>query len=357
MIVLLGNGELPGPQRDYLPGPFVCPDHGNYRKAYAAMAEHAGLSLAQAVEKRYDVAMRNREAAQKQTQEEVPDGEQNPEDSDAYDGESMPALRKELAAFGQGPPASLTPSSSERIKWFDDWLRSFDVKEDPDPSNMTRAELLDLLDRRPDLMAVAQAHGLNVGARQEETVIRRVKVCQVEQLREAVEAVPTLKWSEGYREVCDQQGMVVKEDPSDGTSQVKFPTKGIVAWLPTAALIEVDDDADEPAEDGRIVRVAPVEELKPKIEATRSVKWFDRLAQACGTEGIVVREDTSDGTTQVRFPKPVGFTAWLPTCCLTEVDGGTNSSEKSAKDGEAGAADKTSDSDGGESSAKRQRTE
>lgn len=372
MIVLLGAGGLAGEDSEYIPGPFGCPDHGAYRRAYAEMAKHSGLKLSEAVERRYDVAVRELEAAAPAGAAD--EGEEAlGEDSDAYDGDAPSALRQEVAAFGKGPPKELVSGSEDRIKWFSDWLGGFQVKEDPDPSNMTRDELTDLLHQRPDLMAMAQAHGLNVGGPRggEDSVLRHVRVAKPDVLRKAVAAVPSLKWSSGYEEVCGTLGMVVKDDPSDGTSQVKFPTKGILAWLPTSALTEVDESEEELEEDGRAVKVAcSVEELKQAVEASKSLKWMPRLAEACGKEGVVVRDD-SDGTSQVRFEKPIGFTAWLPISCLTAVgEGGPEAAGESAQDsgesaGEPGRGAAEDSKEGaapaaageGETTTKRQRTD
>ena len=35
------------------------------------------------------------------------------------------------------------------------------------------------------------------------------------------------------------------------------------------------------------------------LVAAKALKWDDRLADACGCEGIVLRDDESDGTAQV----------------------------------------------------------
>ncbi|CAK9055041.1 Protein phosphatase 2C (PP2C) [Durusdinium trenchii] len=51
MVVLLGGGEVPGEGVEFVPGPFEAPENAAFRKAYAAMAEHAGMSLPQALEK------------------------------------------------------------------------------------------------------------------------------------------------------------------------------------------------------------------------------------------------------------------------------------------------------------------
>merc|ERR1712032_43448 len=115
--------------------------------------------------------------------------------------------------------------SEGRIKWFQDWLDGFDVKEDPDPSTMSKAELLDLLERRPDLLAMAHAQGL--------VPMRAVRVAPVEQLKSAISAIPALMWRDEHAQLCDRNGIVIFDDESDETSRVKFPNLGIHAWLPT----------------------------------------------------------------------------------------------------------------------------
>merc|ERR1712232_836118 len=60
MIVLLGGGCEKEVREElaFVPGPFLLPCVGSFRKAYAAMAEHAGLTLADAVEMRYEEVQR-----------------------------------------------------------------------------------------------------------------------------------------------------------------------------------------------------------------------------------------------------------------------------------------------------------
>jgi hypothetical protein len=41
--------------------------------------------------------------------------------------------------------------------------------------------------------------------------------------------------------LASQEGIVKTDDPSDGTTHVTFPPPvGVVAWLPTAALTDID---------------------------------------------------------------------------------------------------------------------
>merc|ERR1719329_507126 len=62
MIVTFAGDAVSSPALELLPGPFESPSHAGFRKAYEAMAAHAGLSLAQAVELRHDAAKKERAA-------------------------------------------------------------------------------------------------------------------------------------------------------------------------------------------------------------------------------------------------------------------------------------------------------
>merc|ERR1712039_610021 len=106
------------------------------------MAEHAGKTLAQAVEMRYDEALKERASATAKGQEDL-----------------TTSLQQELDMYGDGPPSSLAPGSNERTEWFVEWLSTHKVEKDPDPSTMTRQEMLGCLDSRPDLISLAAAQG------------------------------------------------------------------------------------------------------------------------------------------------------------------------------------------------------
>eukprot|EP00906_Rhabdomonas_costata_P005535 RCo008271 len=55
MIVEFKDGtRLPGAAEEFVPGPYSAPHHNGFRSAYAAMAEKVHLTLAQALERRYD---------------------------------------------------------------------------------------------------------------------------------------------------------------------------------------------------------------------------------------------------------------------------------------------------------------
>merc|ERR1712241_679998 len=70
----------------------------------------------------------------------------------------------------------------------------------------------------------------------------------------------------------------------------------------------------------RPVQVDCLERLKKAVEANSALKWDERLTSVCGQSGRVVQDDTSDGTSQVRFPEPIQIEAWLPTCVLTDIE-------------------------------------
>jgi serine/threonine protein phosphatase PrpC len=316
MIVLLGGGELSGPSRGLLSGPFSAPEHSAFRAAYTAMAKHAGLTLAQAVELRYD-------DIRKESPETL-----------------LEASKHELKAFGDGPPSNLTSGTDERTKWFQDWLDAQKVEKDLDPSTMTAPELLEMLEEKPEMLAMAQAQGMLPS--------RLVSVVPKKQLKAAFAASSSLKWSESHEQLCGALGVVIFNDPHDGTSRVKFPSndgdKSIFVWLPAGALIDVPYDNDDGVE-GRLVKVAPVDQLRPAIEASSALKWSAKIEEVCGQTGAVLQDDTSDGTSKVRFPPPLGFTAWLPTSALIDMEDQSN---------DAGDA---ADAESEEASAKRQRTE
>jgi len=335
MIVLFGGGEPVGMKKSLLSGPFSMPKHGAFRKAYEVMVKHAGLTLAQAVELRYDDVRKER-LEKVQTQ--------------SADDESLDTLRQELLAYGDGPPSDLRCGSEERTKWFQDWLDGHKVQEDPDPSTMTRQQLLALLEDRPDYLAMAQAQGL--------VPMRVVKVGAETEIKAAMEAVPSLRWTDDHARLCNAHGVVIFDDESDGTSRVKFPNHGVFVWLPTCALTEVTEDG------GRLVKVAAVDKLKPAVEAHEALKWFPKLADTCDQIGCVMKDDETDGTSQVRFPEPINVMAWLPTCMLSDVEDDDDSTDDAAdgvKSSESEGEQKQSSAEGApaeeDPEAKRQKTE
>mmetsp|Transcript_99215 Transcript_99215/g.280945 ORF Transcript_99215/g.280945 Transcript_99215/m.280945 type:complete len:557 (-) Transcript_99215:113-1783(-) len=248
MVVLLEGAAEASEASQLVPGPFEAPEHPGFRRAYEAMADRAGLSLAAAVELRHDVTRR---AAEGTTPE--------------------PVVLRELAVFGDGPPAQLEAGSAERTAWFARWLEEHSGdQEDGEAVPLSHDQILELLEDDPKLMAMAQARGLvDAGAR------REVRVAPLEELKTAVEAVPNLRWEAAMGELCGQQGRVMQDDPSDGTSKVRFPGLGIVAWLPTSTLADVEpaDGAGDESAQGEAASGAGAEaKAEAKAEAAEAAR-------------------------------------------------------------------------------------
>mmetsp|Transcript_100046 Transcript_100046/g.188317 ORF Transcript_100046/g.188317 Transcript_100046/m.188317 type:complete len:722 (-) Transcript_100046:152-2317(-) len=288
MIVLFSGGEVSGPKKEFLPGPFTAPTHPGFRNAYAAMAERAGMSLEAAVEKRYDAARKERLELVKQR----PAKGANDKDAEDVDGDelegtednSLESIRAELTLFDGGPSNALAEGSKERTDWFKSWLDSLEVE--PDPQNMSREQLLELAERNPEMLAMAQAHGI-VG----QNAMRTVRVAAESELKPAMEAHAALRWDERLTAVCGEIGKVLCDDPSDGTSQVKFQGPIFAnVWLPSALLTDedVEDSSEEDVELDEDVELEHVE-----------LEYEEVLAEASDAH-----EDDSEGVTKRALSEP-----------------------------------------------------
>eukprot|EP00928_Gymnodinium_smaydae_P099619 TRINITY_DN955_c1_g1_i1.p1 TRINITY_DN955_c1_g1~~TRINITY_DN955_c1_g1_i1.p1 ORF type:complete len:638 (-),score=107.30 TRINITY_DN955_c1_g1_i1:56-1969(-) len=347
MIVMLGGGEMPGPELSLIPARYDLPTDGTYVKAYQAMVEHAGLTLAQAIELRHTAACK--------------------ELAEIEDGPEKKALNLELESFGEGPPQSLASGSEERVAWFSEWLSKQEVEEEIDPTKMGQEELLQLMQRRPDMKAMAMAQGLIPMPEGQ-----LVKVGPFKKVRAAVRNHPSLRWNPKLRQACDQLGRVVEMDPDDETAKVEIPQIGVTAWFPTSVLEEIDEDDDDDDDDDenaqvlRTVKVCAEEQLKEAVEKCEAIQWDDGHSQFCEQVGSVIHEDASDGTSKVRFPPPLELKVWLPTSALVTVTDGSGADAEKPGDGDGtpkphevsapaeGTAEQNGE-DGAESDAKRQR--
>lgn len=207
MIVLFGGGEI-SESHDFLPGPYDAPESQYFQKAYTDMAEHVGLNLEQAVEKRYDFV-----------REEL----KNPE----LDEEKASMYKAELARFGEGPGSELEVGSEERLAWFRNWCgNSNNQSPHLEPSEMRVSSLLEKLKEHRDAKPK-----------------RVVRLPPLAQLRPAIETHPALKWDDRHAETCGVTGWVMEDDDADGTSKVKFGKPlDFQAWFPTEILIPVEAD-------------------------------------------------------------------------------------------------------------------
>ena len=75
-----------------------------------------------------------------------------------------------------------------------------------------------------------------------------------------------------------------------------------------------------PPEDGRRVRLPELATLRKSVEQHPALQWDTRLNALAGQEGVVTKDDPSDGTSSVRFAPPISVLAWLPTKVLAPVE-------------------------------------
>jgi serine/threonine protein phosphatase PrpC len=294
MIVLFGCGDIPGARSELLPGLFMT--DATFRKAYAAMAEHAGLSLAQAIELRYDLV------------------KQLLTDPNATD---LSDLQEEMQLYGSGPPQGLAQGSAERTQWFTTWLQEH-CNENDDQSIEEMISNGSLRNNPEMLLEMARARGLV----QEPQATRCVRVGRADHVRAEMAKIPGLPpWRSEVEQVCGMQGAVHREDESDGTAEVVFEHNSISIWLPMSALSDV------------MMEVGTEEQLKPAVEAHSALKWNDRLVDTCGKHGVLLKKDT-DGTSHLRFPALNDMAVWLPSSCLVHVEDAGDSGSGGAENGE-----------------------
>eukprot|EP00439_Symbiodinium_sp_Y106_P052574 s1439_g7.t1 len=341
MIVLLRRGEqaAKNAKKELWPGPFSEPTHGAFRKAYAAMAARAGATIEAAVEQRYTMASqqaremslranKNREVqdAAGEKDKESENGAESlatmlwttrrGQEQDSQDP-AMAELRAELMQFDSGPPDTLAEGSVERIQWFKEWLDGTDVVPALDLQNMTRDELLNLVEEDPELLAVARAQGLV-----DERAMRVVRVVAADALRPAVEAHKTITWDDRLLSICEQRGKVLQDDPSDKTAQVKFRGKICAnVWLPWECLEDEWMDLQDnsyPLSRPRTVQVAPVDVLQKAVEDNSWITWKAEMASLAGQFAIAIEDEPQYELVKVDFG---GMSRYLPSSALLEADG------------------------------------
>jgi len=92
---------------------------------------------------------------------------------------------------------------------------------------------------------------------------RAVRLPLIDTLKPAVEKHPGLEWFDALVNACGQRGRVLC-DNSDGTSQVEFSKEdvapeGMVAWMPTDLLIEIEENNTDGVESGDAAKIDDVE--------------------------------------------------------------------------------------------------
>lgn len=281
MIVLFGPGEPFGKEKEIQPGAVDSLNHDGFRKAYEAMAAHVGMTLPEAVEARYTYLQEQKE--------------------------NSPELKQELTSFNGGPPEEM--QGEERTQWFIQWVQTQSEASAGD-GNDRMASLM----RDPNFLEMAQQQWFQ----QDKIPDKREPVVAAgeEELRTAIQEHFALQWDSRYLSVCGKEGIILKRDDSDNTSQVRFymNTTPMTAWFPNETL--------KPPR----VRVAALDELRTAMEEhshaevnettqepVKKVPSWDEAAHAKlqGSEGWMLKIDDTMEAALVRFPE-TEEEVWLP---------------------------------------------
>lgn len=211
MIVLLEGGSDTSQEGiELIPGPLS--DTGpNFVACYKRMAERASMTFGEALEMRYDKIM----------------SELEPSETASED------LRAEVKRIGEPPGEK---ASDVRRQWFEGWKPNEEAG--PNSEDMTRADIMAMMQARADFQG-----GFARRDQPQEIDGRRVSCTDsLELFKAAVDEHSALKWDERLIEIVGKEGILAREDVSDGTMQVTFAhPPGIKAWLPTSVITVLDE--------------------------------------------------------------------------------------------------------------------
>lgn len=124
MIVLLDGADSDRTEVEFLPGSVEKLGQESYKKAYVAMATKAGFTLAEAVQKRYDLLQASAEELVKM---------QAPPTT----SEEREFFSSKVAKLGNIPS-----ESKERLEWFEKWITDLPQEKDEGPGGMDLQSLM-----------------------------------------------------------------------------------------------------------------------------------------------------------------------------------------------------------------------
>merc|ERR1712228_271115 len=203
MIVLFTSYSGTKPSGvEFCPGPIHTPSNKNFMTAYGAMATRANYTVEEAVELRYEIAREELESCQS--------------------AQGRNDLQEEVSRFGDPPGVK---GSEERKEYFKRWLR--EKQEGGDGSAYPEGRL-------GQLQNIMNAFGEKTG-QQGNTPVR---AAALPALKAAVLENEKLQWDNRLESIAGELGSKIKDDPSDGTSQVFFKDPGFTCWLPTSTLTD-----------------------------------------------------------------------------------------------------------------------
>mmetsp|Transcript_3198 Transcript_3198/g.4912 ORF Transcript_3198/g.4912 Transcript_3198/m.4912 type:complete len:647 (-) Transcript_3198:172-2112(-) len=218
LVLLQGSAHKAAPKRvEFVPGQLSSVKNEAFMTAYEGMARRAGLTLAQAAEMRYDMVVESLKGS-------------------GVTGVKAKELRAETEAIGNpiGPRGS-----AERSAWFRNWEKKLPENMESDESE---DEMMRFIMARHGLSGAGGCVGLPVGGN---APGRRVRVADLMTLRSAVDDNPALNWDARMLQLAGTEGQVQEDDPSDGTSHVHCAGSNMMAWLPTCALLELDEGSSK----------------------------------------------------------------------------------------------------------------
>merc|ERR1711959_92815 len=112
--------------------------------------------------------------------------------------------------------------STERKAYFEAWEGSRPQAATARPGQMDEMEMMRMMMQRPG--GTDALMGLLGQQNQEQPEDgRKVRAASLDTLKSAVESHSALQWDERMQALAGAEGIVKMDDPSDGTSQVRFP--------------------------------------------------------------------------------------------------------------------------------------
>jgi len=201
MMIILEPAKTQGVSHEFIPGPLNALDNSGFLSAYKCMAKRGKVTFAKACEMRFEnLSSQGRLSAEEQ---------------------------QELQSFGT--PAA-TKGSPSRAQYFEKWA----AETEQNAGGSSEQDQMQML------MQMMRARGGVPPGMEEPENGRRVLVAPLPTLRRSVDNHTALKWDERMEGIAGTEGIVKTDDPSDGTTHVRFPPPvGVVAWLPTEALTDV----------------------------------------------------------------------------------------------------------------------
>jgi serine/threonine protein phosphatase PrpC len=221
-MVVLFDGQDPaqGPDVHFVPGRVYMKSKG-FITAYQAMAEKAGLTLAQALAKRWDLMQAG-----------------------------SPTDAEERSLFGDVPTAPI-----QRQKWFEtlenSWLANDEARgnamDDDDGMSGFLQSVMANPNQREMLANLLGGRGGGVDPNPVDQHGRKVRaVPQLSVLKQAVDMTPALTWDDRMGKLPGREGQVLRDDPSDNTTEVIFRNiegeNSMRVWLPRDTLEDLGDD-------------------------------------------------------------------------------------------------------------------